>query len=97
MRIRLDFEIPAALTSDRTARASDSHSLAVTLTTTIYNGVKRIEFGAEVQNSLQDHRLRVALRTPVRATEAISDTSFGIVRRPLTLATRRSRPLAKLD
>jgi alpha-mannosidase len=89
MRVRLDFEIPAALTSDRAARAIDPRPLAITLNTTIYAGLKRIEFGAEVHNSSRDHRLRIALRTPVRTTEAISDSSFGIVRRPLTPAEPR--------
>jgi alpha-mannosidase len=84
MRIRLEFEIPASLSGARTSRTSETRSLALTLTATMYTGVKRIEFIAEVQNSSLDHRLRVALRTPVRSTEAISDTSFSIVRRPLT-------------
>lgn len=83
MRVRLDFEIPAALTQDRASRAAERRPLQIILTATIYAGLQRIELDAEVQNSSRDHRLRAALRTPVAATEAVSDTSFGIVRRPL--------------
>jgi alpha-mannosidase len=83
LRVRLDFEVPAALGPDRASRSDESRPLQIILTATIYAGLKRVEFDAEVQNSSLDHRLRAALRTPVRTAEAISDTSFGIVRRSL--------------
>jgi alpha-mannosidase len=83
MRLRLDFDVPTALTSDRASRANQSRPLTVTVTATTYAGLKRVDLSAEVQNSSRDHRLRVALRTPVHTDEAISDTSFGIIRRPL--------------
>ena len=83
LRLRLDFEIPGALADARSARSTESRPLAIGLKATIHAGIKRIEFSAEVQNSSRDHRLRVALRTPISTSEAISDTSFGVVRRPL--------------
>jgi len=82
MHVRCDFSIPVALTSHRDGRESECRPLEARLTATVYTGLRRIEFFAEVQNSSLDHRFRVALRTPVRTPEAISDTSFGIVRRP---------------
>ena len=83
MRVRLDLEIPSALTADRAGRTMEFRRLEVILTAIIYGALRRIEFDAEVQNSSADHRFRVALRSPIRATGAISDTSFGLVRRPL--------------
>ena len=42
-----------------------------------------MDFEAAIDNRARDHRLRVALSTPIAATESLSDTNFGIVRRPL--------------
>ncbi len=84
MRLRLDFEIPAALAADRRHRTDQRIALPITLTATVHAGLKRIDLSAEVRNRSRDHRLRIALRTPVHTDAAISDTSFGMVRRPLT-------------
>ncbi len=77
------FRLPAALTPDRNSRAAESVDLPVELTATVYAGLARIDFEASVDNRARDHRLRVALSTPIATNESVSDTSFGIVRRPL--------------
>jgi 2-O-(6-phospho-alpha-D-mannosyl)-D-glycerate hydrolase len=81
--LRLEFAIPEGLTPDRRARSSATALLAVELEATLYAGLRRVDFAARVENRSRDHRLRVALRTPVRAAESLSDTAFGLVRRPL--------------
>ncbi len=83
IRVSLIFGIPTSLDHDRAARSDQLEKLEIELTATIYAGLERIDFTAEVQNPSRDHRLRVALRTPVVAAEAVHDSSFGVVRRSL--------------
>ncbi|MGC2443013.1 glycoside hydrolase family 38 C-terminal domain-containing protein, partial [Candidatus Binatus sp.] len=77
------YNLPAALTKDRKNRAPETVEVRINLTATIYGGLERIDFDAEIDNRARDHRFRVALSTPIAAAESISDTNFGIVRRSL--------------
>ncbi len=81
--LSLVYSLPCALAADRTARAPQTVEVPIQLTATIYPGLERVDFDAVVDNRARDHRIRVALSTPIPATESISDTNFGIVRRPL--------------
>jgi mannosylglycerate hydrolase len=83
LRLSMTFEVPAALTADRRERAPQLEQLDIALTATLYRGLDRVDFVADVTNRARDHRLRAALRTPVVATDAVHDTSFGVIRRPL--------------
>jgi len=82
--LTLRFDIPAALASDRRSRSLDRERLTIELSATLYSGLERVDFTADVTNSARDHRLRAALRTPISAADAVHDTSFGVVRRPLS-------------
>jgi mannosylglycerate hydrolase len=84
LKLRLKFAVPEALAEDRATRSSKTCELSVSLTATLYHGLARVDFVAEVDNPARDHRLRAALRTPVPASEAVSDTAFAVLRRPLT-------------
>jgi mannosylglycerate hydrolase len=75
--------LPVALTKDRKARAPQTVEVGIQLTATIYAGLERVDFEAEVDNRARDHRLRVALSTPIAASESISDTNFGVVHRSI--------------
>jgi mannosylglycerate hydrolase len=75
--------LPSALTKDRKSRAAETVEVPIELTASIYAGLERVDFEAEMDNRARDHRLRVALSTPIAAVESISDTNFGIVRRSL--------------
>jgi len=83
IKLSMTFEVPAALTADRCSRSSNCERLEVALTATLYAGLDRVDFTADVNNRARDHRLRAALRTPVVAADAVHDTSFGVLRRPL--------------
>jgi alpha-mannosidase len=84
MTVGYELEIPDSLAVDRKSR-QNPRPYGITLRVTLYSGLKRIDLDAEVENSAHhDHRLRVALRTPVHTSEAVSDTSFGVLKRPLT-------------
>jgi len=83
LKLSMTFEVPAALTADRRGRSSEREQLDVALTVTLYRGLDRVDFVADVTNRARDHRIRAALRTPVVAADAVHDTSFGVIRRPL--------------
>ncbi|MGH7925556.1 MAG: glycoside hydrolase family 38 C-terminal domain-containing protein [Candidatus Binatus sp.] len=83
IKLLMTFEVPAALTADRSARSEDCERLEVALIATLHAGLARVDFIAEVNNRARDHRLRAALRTPIVAADAVHDTSFGVLRRPL--------------
>ena len=83
LKLAMTFEVPAALMADRRERATQLEQLDIALTATLYQGLDRVDFVADVTNRARDHRLRAALRTPVVAADAVHDTSFGVVRRQL--------------
>jgi alpha-mannosidase len=83
IKLAMTFDVPASLSADRSSRSTNSEKLEIALTATLYAGLDRIDFTADVENRSRDHRLRAALRTPIAATDAVHDTSFGVLRRPL--------------
>jgi len=83
MRINLEYRIPCAIDANRHHRQAETERLQIELIATLYTGLDRIDFDARVVNRARDHRLRVALQTPIVATKALHDTSFGVVERPL--------------
>jgi mannosylglycerate hydrolase len=83
IEVSMKFEVPASLTADRRSRSPEREQLDVSLTATLYANLDRIDFIADVNNRSCDHRLRAALRTPIVATDAVHDASFGVLRRPL--------------
>jgi mannosylglycerate hydrolase len=89
IRTRLSYAIPAGLAGDRRTREGPAVPLEIELTAALYAGLDRIDFDARVINRSRDHRLRAALRLPVVATEAVQDTAFGVLRRPLDRAEPR--------
>jgi alpha-mannosidase len=83
IKLSMTFDVPASLTADRRARSSEFERLEIALTATLHAGLDRLDFIAEVTNRSRDHRIRAALRTPVVASDAVHDTSFGVIRRQL--------------
>jgi alpha-mannosidase len=83
IKLLMTFEMPAELTSDRRARSSNCERLELALTATLYAGLDRVDLVVDVTNRARDHRFRAALRTPIVANDAVHDTSFGVIRRPL--------------
>jgi mannosylglycerate hydrolase len=83
MRINREYRIPCAIDDNRHQRQTQTERLQIELIATLHAGLDRIDFNARVVNRARDHRLRVALKTPIVATKALHDASFGVVERPL--------------
>jgi len=83
LAIELVYEIAESLDPDRSRRAARKAPLKIELAATLWAGLDRVDFEARVTNQSRDHRLRAALRTPVRSSSALHDSAFGVVTRPL--------------
>jgi len=83
LALSLVYALPCAVAADRAARAPETIEVPIKLTAAIYAGLERVDFEAAIDNRARDHRIRVALSTPIVAPESLSDTNFGIVRRSL--------------
>lgn len=86
LRASLRLRVARELAPDRSRRGEATTELPITLVATLYAGLDRIDFEATVDNRACDHRLRAALSTPVAAREALADTSFAVIARPLVSA-----------
>src|SRR5262249_46687813 len=82
--VAMIYDVPISLTADRKARDARTEPLRIELTATLYRGLDRINIEVIVENRSRDHRLRVALRSPVVAESAVHDTSFGVIHRTLS-------------
>ena len=89
LRVRIDWALPASLTSDRQRRAAHRVPYPIISEITLQRGVARIEIRTIVENVVKDHRLRVGfpLGRPVQSSWA--ETAFGIVERPVRLPEGR--------
>jgi mannosylglycerate hydrolase len=89
IQLAMVFDVPVALAKDRRSRSVEREKLTIDLCATLYLGLERVDFTAEVANRSKDHRLRAALRTPIDSSDAVHDTSFGVLRRPLSATEPR--------
>lgn len=87
--VAMALAVPDGLSGDRRSRSQHIVELPIELSASLYAGLKRVEFVSTVHNCARDHRLRVALRTPARVCEALYDTAFGVVHRPLDAVEAR--------
>jgi hypothetical protein len=83
LMLALEFDLSSAISADRSSRSARTEKLTVDLTASLYSGLDRVDFEARVVNCSRDHRFRAALRTPIHTDDAVQDTSFGVLRRPL--------------
>jgi alpha-mannosidase len=82
LRIQHTLRAPKALAESRYERDNDHVDLQVETIVTLLQGEPLIRFHTSVQNSAQDHRLRVHIALPFPADHAHAEDTFGLVRRP---------------
>ncbi len=58
LRVRLTYEIPEELSQTRQSRSGNRTELAIELFATVWNGLRRVDFEARLDNRARDHRLR---------------------------------------
>jgi alpha-mannosidase len=68
------------LSSDRKKRKK-SVKLPVSTTFRFYRDLNRIDISTKIQNKAKEHRLRICFDLPFKATETLTSTHFGFVKR----------------
>lgn len=79
--LRLEWELPEALTPDRKDRSPKKVLQPITVHITLQKNVPRLDVEVSLTNRIRDHRLRVRLPLP-GGNRSVADTAFGLVERP---------------
>ncbi|MCC6750834.1 MAG: hypothetical protein IT371_24465 [Deltaproteobacteria bacterium] len=89
LRAELDLSfalsLPVGLTADRRARTRQVRAVPVSLRVLVTAGAPRLELQLTVENTCDDHRLRLAIPAPFATDAALTGAPFQLVRRPLAL------------
>ncbi len=81
--VSLSLPVPARLREDRRGRSEETAEIAISSRVTLAAGVPRIDIATTVDNTAEDHRLRVHFEAPVKTDYALHDGHFEVVRRPI--------------
>ena len=87
--VEILLEIPArAILPEKTVigqscRSEETRQLTITSRLTLRRGARRLDIRTRVQNTAEDHRLRVMIATDIRADHADSGGHFTVDRRPV--------------
>ncbi len=89
LNVRRTFRVPAALAPDRARRSVQCVSLVVETEARVAPGVERVDLRVGVDNTAQDHRLRLLFPTRRAVTEFEAATTFDVARRYTSRADDR--------
>ena len=99
-RIELDWELPCELEAPlmikppqagdwvenaRPRRSLQKRVLKISSRVVLKKGSRRLEFKTTVDNTIRDHRLRLALPTGIAAVNSVADTPYDVVSRAVAL------------
>jgi len=84
VELRGKLKLPSSLTPDRRARSPHRVALPIRLCVSLRHGSPLASLTVQVDNRADDHRLRLAVPTPVVADEVLAGAPFSVVRRPVT-------------
>jgi alpha-mannosidase len=83
LEIAYALKVPAQLSQDRKSRSQKIVEIPITSRVSLIPGCERIDIHTEVDNKVNDHRLRVHFPAPFGVQEADHDSHFEVVRRPI--------------
>ncbi|MCC6695070.1 MAG: hypothetical protein IT365_05520 [Candidatus Hydrogenedentes bacterium] len=81
--------VPRCLTADRSARAKEMVALEIVSEVTCHADSPRIDVVTRVENTAEDHRLRVLFPTSIRTESVSIDGHYAVVERPVALPPKR--------
>ena len=85
LEIALGYSLPKGLTADGEGRSRQRRTCRIVSRASIYGGVPRLDFETEVDNLVEDHRLRVHFPTGLRSQLCHGEQHFGVLARRLAL------------
>ncbi|MDE3057489.1 MAG: hypothetical protein KGJ59_05995 [Bacteroidota bacterium] len=74
-------EVPEKLNARRTGRSTETVKMPVTTFITLTAGAKRVDVKTEINNTADDHRLRVLFRTNIISAAAHAAEHFDVIER----------------
>jgi len=84
-------QVPEAFDFKAMRRSGRKQELLVTNRLTLRRGSRILESEIEVNNTIEDHRLRVWFPTHLQADSYFADSAFDMVERPISLAMDNER------
>jgi hypothetical protein len=86
LALDLRYALPAALEKDRAGRTRRRVACAARLRVGLAAGLDRIDLELAFENRARDHRLRLCVRAPFRATRFEVESAFEVAERPIAPA-----------
>ena len=86
LRIAVTMKVPKHFDFRNMTRSEHAAPLVITSDVTLRRGAARVEVKTTVQNTIEDHRLRVLFPTGYNAEAYLSDSAFDAVERRVALA-----------
>ena len=83
VKIVYTMDVPERLAADRNERSEKTTCLKITSQARLLPGVRRVEIHTIVENSAEDHRLRVHFPFPFEVRSARYDGHYQVVERPV--------------
>lgn len=90
LRLRHLLRVPRRQDRATGRRSSEMDDLPVDLILTLKAGARVLESEIVVTNNIEDHRLRLRLRTGLKVSTSITSSAFDLVERPLALPRKDS-------
>lgn len=81
LRLEWNWDLPESLFEDRNSRSQRSKTVHIATEVTLTRGSKRVEFETTVENTVQDHRLRVLFPTGIDTEDSRAGSQFDTVSR----------------
>ena len=81
LTLKYYMELPATLSEDRKSRSRRIDKYPIDTKVTVYSGERKISFETTINNTIKDHRLRVAFDTPIRTEYSYALNPFDCIKR----------------
>lgn len=84
VRVIAQWRVPIGLTSDRHDRSNEERALQIETTAWLTPADRHVTFETTIDNTAQDHRLRVVFETGRRTNRHQADSAFAVIDREQT-------------
>ena len=81
LEIKLEMDLPARLIGEK--RSKDRVGMPVVFKISMYGGIPRVDIKLIIQNTAEDHRIRLRLNTDMKCDFIRSQSHFAVIDRPV--------------
>ncbi len=82
MRVETALNVPHRLSDERDSRSRELVPLVITSSIALTQGSDRVDIQTTVENTAEDHRLKVAFSTPFPSARILAEGAYDVVDRP---------------